>query len=236
MSDTNRKKIADLITKLLAKANDKATTDQEADAFLAKVDELMQLHQIALHELGAEKDPMDREMNPDFKVYVSMPWVRQLIPATCRYYGGEAIWTNFDPKEKSVIRFWVAGRESVRATIFAMLPYLVAQVRRQARDMSVEVGESKSKCERSIGVMLANRLIRLRREREANQTVEQAQVRNALVPVAELKSFIDSLAGLVDVKNRAKPVDNRGSAYAGRISLADQVGGSRGGTKLIGRG
>jgi hypothetical protein len=232
MSTENRKKIADLITKLLAKANDAATTDAEADAFLAKVDELMQLHQISLHELGGENDPMGREMDEEFKVYVSMPWVKQLIPATCRYYGGEVIWAG---KQGSVIRFWVAGRESVRATVFAMLPYLVSQVRRQARDMSKDTGETKSKCERSIGVMLANRLIRLRREREENQTVEQTRTRNALIPVAELTSFLESL-DLEYKKSRTTSVDARGSGYAGKISLAEQVRGGKGGTAMIGQG
>ena len=232
MSTEHRKKIADLITKLLAMANDAATTDEESDAFLKKVDELMQLHQIALHELGGENDPMGREMDEEFKVYVSMPWVRQLIPATCRYYGGEVIWAG---KDGSVIKFWVAGRESVRATVFAMLPYLVSQVRRQARDMHKDTGETKSKCERSIGVLLANRLIRLRREREETQTAEQSRVRNALVPLQELESFLKTL-DLEYKKRRATAVDTRGSSYAGKISLAEQVGKGKGGTAMIGRG
>lgn len=116
------------IKALLAKA---AGTDNEheAEVFLAKAHELMEKHQLESLDLETD-DPIAEEKvyprnNPD-----GVDWDFTLLFSVARYFGCKAIRLNQRPKG---FIMGLIGRESARVTATEMHLYLIAEVKRLAK-------------------------------------------------------------------------------------------------------
>jgi len=216
------------IAKLLAKAEG---TDNvmEADAFMAKVNELLEEHQIELHEVraasGVDNDPMGTQKG-ETNIYASILWARNVAGALARYYGCRFVYW----KRGNHFTYEVAGRESARTTFELMLPFVISQVKVQARRLFNEQGGSLSVWEREVGQALLVRLFRMTTVADERRSELS---RNALVPVNDVDTFFE--AAYPNLK-KAKAVrvnygrDARDAAD--KVSLHVQASGT-GRTKLL---
>src|SRR5690606_808930 len=143
------------IAALLAKA-EKTDNEFEAAAFMAKVNELLEKHQMDLHQIrthaGIEKDPTGHNAG-ETNIYASMIWARDLSGVLATYYGCRLVYW----RKRNHYHYEVIGRESARTTFELMLPYIISQVRVQAKAL-VTMGRTKSVAEREVGHALTMRV------------------------------------------------------------------------------
>lgn len=184
MSDRN--KLIDKITKLLAKAEG-TDNEAEADTFMARVHSMLEEHNIALHELGDKDDPIIKAQD-DIEVSRSLSYCTSLIPWLGAYYGCEVIWTRGYKK----IYFTVFGRESATKTLELMTPFVLSQVRIQARRLhKAGMVETYGKGLTAVANALTHRLTRLWLENREKDERRVANGERALVPVDQVKALVD---------------------------------------------
>lgn len=223
-------KIKDKIAALLAKAEG---TDNlfEADSFMAKVNELLERHQMDLHEIrkhsGVNADPMGHQSG-ETKLYASILWARRAGSALARYYGCKMIYW----KRGNHFIYEIVGPESGRTTFELLFPFVISQCKQRANRLWIKHGEqSKSVWEREVGQALEARIWKLVPQVEAKRAENEA---NALVPVDDLQAYVDEHLGKVKVnkKNNFNFGVEAAQAAAG-ISINVQATGKS--TKLIGK-
>jgi len=216
------------IAALLAKA-ESTNNAFEAEAFMAKVNELLEKHQIEMHEIrGAQgdKDPVgaaDGETN----IYVSIGWARNVASSLARYYGCRTIWF----KIGNHLRYEVMGRESARQTFELMLPFIISQVKQQAKRLRADNASiTESVWQREVGQALWVRIHNMIPKAEERRAELSA---NALIPVDEVDAFFDARHPTA-TKGKPKPVRFTEAARdaASKISLHVQATGT-GRTKLL---
>lgn len=223
MSDSIKNKIAALLTK--AESTDNAF---EAETFMAKVNELLEKHQIDMNEIrqraanGADVDPMGVQKG-ETNLYASMTWAREVAGALAQYYGGRLVYW----RRGNHTVYEINGRESVRTTFELMLPFVISQVRIKAKVL-IANGYTKSQAERQVGHALASRIWRLVRSTNARRFELSSQ---ALVPVDDMDAWME--AQNPDVKtNKAKlQFGAEAQAQAAKVSLHHQATGKH--TKLL---
>jgi len=224
-----RESIKTKIAALLAKAEG-TDNEFEAQTFMAKVNELLEKHQIEMHEIRqaqGDQDPMGKQTG-ETNVYASMLWARDLGGMLARYYGCRYVYyrrgNHFD--------YEVVGRESARMTFELMFPFIITQVRLQAKHLCVGSYNvaSKSVMEREVGQALIVRIARMVKDAEAQRVVLTGK---GLIPVSDLDAAMaDFYPVLKTAKN--KPLRFSGDAWnaAQKVSLHHQATG-RGPTKMI---
>ena len=227
----DKTKIAAKIAALLAKAEG---TDNpfEADSFMAKVNELLEEHQIEMFEIramaGKDNDPIGKEKGGT-NLYASIKWARDVAGALARYYGCRMIhW-----KRGNHFVYEISGRESARTTFELMLPFVISQVKVQARRLNERhVGyQSLSVWEREVGQALFSRIWDLIPAAE-NHRAELSS--KALVPVDDLQAFMDEqYPNLKKAKALKLSYTHQAKEAAEKVSLHHQATG-RGKTKLLG--
>lgn len=217
--------IKDKIAALLAKAEG---TDNkfEADTFMAKVNELLEKHQIEMHEIRkrmgntADADPIGKEAGKT-NIYASMLWARQVAGALARYYGCRYVYW----KKGNHFSYEIVGRESARTTFELMLPFVITQVRLQARSLDGVGGNQKSRSvlERQVGQALEIRIARMTREVEAQRVVLTGK---GLVPFDNLDVLMEEFYPKLESERQRKPIylDRDAVAAAAKISLNVQTG------------
>lgn len=224
-----RESIKSKIAALLAKAEG---TDNEFEAatFMAKVNELLEKHQIEMHEVRAaqgDQDPMGKQRG-ETNIYASMLWARDLCGALARYYGCKMVYRRYG----NHFEYDLVGRESARITHELMLPFIITQVRLQARRLCVGKANaaSRSVMEREVGQALMVRVDRLARQAEAHRVELTGK---GLIPVSDLDAAFAEFFPKVK-KAKAKTVRFGNDAWdaAHKVSLNHQATG-RGPTKLI---
>lgn len=173
-------KIKDKIAALLAKAEG-TDNEFEAETFMAKVNELLERHQLEMHEVRKEEDPMGHEKG-DTKFYASQSWAKDFIFAVCRYYGGEGIVHSFG----NTRTFTVIGRESVRTTVTLMMPYILTQLRRAGRRYAEHYGYTASVATREVANAL---ILRLHREAGKQEAHRADLIGKGLIPVSDITAY-----------------------------------------------
>lgn len=184
---TDRIKLIDKISKLLAKAEG---TDNaaEADTFMARVHSMLEEHNIALHELGDKDDPIVK-LSEEIEVARSLSYATSLIPWLGAYYGCEVVWTRGYKKTY----FTVFGRESAAKTLELMTPFVLSQVRIQARRLHKDGKiETYGKGLTAVANALTHRLTKLWLENREKDERRVATGERALVPVDQVKAFMES--------------------------------------------
>lgn len=213
--------IAEKISKLIAKA-DSTSHPEEADLFMAKAQELMMAHGLSLLDIGKlDSDDPVGTTDEAGTYYASEGWAKHLGTQLARYYGCEVM---FSQVARNKFAFGIAGRESARVTFALMFPFVVRQVRAQARE-AVKCGEAstESRAKTAIGNALTFRIQRLRLAENNNE--KATATRNALVPVdlnrAALEERWPNLrTGRTARLNTTEAAKNRAS----KISLHRQTG------------
>lgn len=181
-----RESLKTKIAALLAKAEN---TDNEFEAatFMAKVNELLEKHQIEMHEVraaGGDSDPIGKEMG-ETNIYASISWAINVAGALAQYYGCRVIYFrkgNHRPYE-------VIGRESARRTFELMLPFVISQVKQQAKRLCVGSNNAKSRSvmEREIGQAL---WIRINNLVPAAEEMRSELTGKGLIPVSDVDAAI----------------------------------------------
>lgn len=217
--------IKDKIAALLAKAEG---TDNkfEADTFMAKVNELLEKHQIEMHEIRkrmgntADADPIGKEKGKA-NIYASMLWAREVAGALARYYGCRYVYW----KRGNHFTYEIVGRQSARTTFELMLPFVITQVRLQARTLDGIGGNQKSRSilERQVGQALEIRIHKMTREAEAHRVVLTGK---GLVPFDNLDILMGDFYPNIKEAKQRKPIylDRDAVAAAAKISLNVQTG------------
>lgn len=224
MNADDLKRIKDQIAKLLAKA-EKTDNVHEADLFMSKVNELLEKYQIEMFEIrahaGIDNDPMGHQEG-ELNVYASMMWAKLVVHMVARYYGAKVIW---EGKKKNHLPYRVFGPESARVTTELMLPYVVSQVRQQARVFSQETGRTASIAQREIGQALVMRIQRMIDAADLRRAELQSR---ALVPVDTTAEFVEDYYGGNIKRNKGRPLrfGQGAEAHAEKISLNRQATGA----------
>lgn len=232
--------IIEKIKALLAKA---ASTDNEheAEVFLAKAHELMERHQLDANDLEAD-DPVNHEETYRRKSAATPDWDFMLMFAVARYYGCEAIRI-----EKA--RGWavgLVGRDSARITAIEMHKYLVATVRRLARETVKNdpmklykrdkftgkdyfTGEylNADQTARRIGNALRSRISALAHKNQPVARPQTTSGKNALVTLdavsAAMKKYYPNMQPIGGASYR---FNDKGADIAAGIGLNRQTGGN----------
>lgn len=215
MTDSIKKKIAALLAKAEGTDN-----EFEADTFMAKVNELLERHQMELHEIRAmgDDDPLGHEFGT-FKCYASMSWVKMLAHNLALYYGCSTIWS----KKGNHFHYQVVGRDSARVTFELMLPFVVTQLRRAATKMANETGVTNAIAQRQIAHALTIRVFNLY---QANQQVRSDLAGKGLIPVTDIQAYMkETFSNLREGKARTLKTSMTAREHADRISLAAQATG-----------
>jgi hypothetical protein len=221
---TDLTKIKTKITALLAKAEG-TDNEFEANTFMAKVNELMEKHQIAMHELGDQSDQMGHQRG-DFNMYASMTWGKILTAQICRYYGCETMWY----KNNNHILYDVIGRESARITAELMIPFIISQVRQKAKKLASEFRKTRSVAEREVGHALTGRIANMLTETKEHR---EAHARSMLVPVNEIESYLaDMFANAKKGREQTLRYGQAAKTLASEVSLHHQTPNAAG-TKAI---
>lgn len=229
---TNLREIKDKIAKLLAKAEG---TDNpfEQMMFMGKVNELLERYEMDMFEIrahaGIDNDPMG-EQQGEFNVYASMMWAKTTIHWIAKYYGARTVW---NPKKKNHLPYQIFGRESARVTAELMIPYVVSQVRQQARRYKQDhpvtwdgKAVTDSVAQREVGMALASRISKLAGENEAKRNELASK---SLVPFDATQAYMDNYfgaGGLTHGRKNKKSWSGSASTYAEKISLNKQATGA----------
>lgn len=227
MSDTT-KKLIDRINALLTKAKG-TDNEHEADAFMSKAAALMEEHQIDLVALDqAGGDPVAERAGFE-QGATSHVWVSNLYSDLARLYGCRTYMDMTWTAKGRVNRVQVIGRESAKVTLDLMHPFIVKQVREQAKRLAPLTGMSTQGQAKRIGAALRQRIWRMIREQESaeGQAIKtEAGRANALVTTNQVVALFDDVtAGMRTKKGGRSVTDGLARAAAGNISLARQVGG-----------
>jgi hypothetical protein len=175
-TDSIKSKIAALLAKAESTEN-----EFEADAFMAKVNELLEKHQIEMHEVrqarDIDTDPMGHQ-DGETNLYASIKWARDLAGGLARYYGCKFIYW----RRNNHFAYEIIGRESARTTFELMLPFIISQVRIQARRCYGinTMGKTLAIWEREVGQALWLRVLKLATTNDIRRADLESK---ALVPV-----------------------------------------------------
>lgn len=180
----NAESIKSKIAALLAKA-ESTDNEFEAETFMNKVNELLEKYQIEMAEIrsmrsNGDNDPMGQTKG-ETNLYASMLWARTLAGTVARYYGCKFIYW----KRGNHFKYEVVGRESARVTFELMLPFIISQVKQQAKTL---YGLTPAVAQREVGQALLVRISRMIPQAEARRS---ELTRNALVPVSDLDGYME---------------------------------------------
>ncbi|QWY83387.1 protein of unknown function DUF2786 [Rhizobium phage RHph_X3_2] len=215
MSDSIKKKIAALLAKAEGTDN-----EFEAATFMAKVNELLEKHQVEMHEVRAmgDNDPLSH-MTGEFKCYASMSWIKLLAHNLAMYYGCSTIWT----KHRNHFSYIVVGRQSARETFELMLPFVVTQLRRAATKLTAEHNVTLAVAQRQVAHALTLRVHALN---VANEKVRSDLVGKGLIPVTDVQAYMDeTFSNLRAGKARKVSTSTAAREHADKISLSVQATG-----------
>lgn len=210
------------IAALLAKAEG---TDNafEAATFMVKVNELLEKHQIEMHEIramGGDRDPVGMQRG-ETNIYASMLWAREVAGALARYYGCRYVYW----RRGNHFQYHVIGRDSARMTFELLLPFVISQVRQQAKVLE-EMARgrlTRSVAERQIGHALVVRIYSLVPKVEERRA---ELIANALVPVTDLDAFMEEqFPDLKKGKAKTFSFTHQAADLAAKVSINVQATG-----------
>lgn len=223
-------KVLDRIRKVLAKAEG-TNNPAEAAAMMEKVEAMLAEHNLTLLDVAANDstDPMGTDKRATY-CWVSNSWIKPLAGRLARLYGCRIV----TAQHKNKIYISISGRESARVTWQLMLPFVIDQVKREARNLregDIYTGLSVKgvgSYERAVGNALTDRIGRMVMENERRDADRVAGGERALVPVDMLQAEIERAwgGGLITSKGRGISTTRAARTAAGNVSLHRQTSGS----------
>ena len=221
-------KVKTRIQALIAKANS-SEHPEEADAFLAKAMELLAKHQLDINDMVDAGDPILEKVGLSAKES-GHAWRWNLYSAVARFYGCRTVFSYSNPevrKGKVVYDKIVTavGRESAVMTTDLMYPWIVQQVREQAKRLAPQTGMSEQGQAKRVAAALIRRIYRLVAENEA-QAPTTPSAHNALAIKNEVEAEFESRYPNLKKGRAMKLVtDSASRAAAERIGLNRQTSG-----------
>lgn len=207
--------ISEKIRKIIAKA-DTTTSPEEAEAFMAKAQQLMMEHGLSMLDLGRlDEDPINHELGVS-RWYGG--YHGKVCTAVAAYFGVRIVVSRVHGK--NMINIF--GRESARITYQLMIPYVFKQINKQA-SRAAKNGEypTVSTAITRIGNAFAYLISEKNSE---NQEKHEGTGTNALVPVDLIR---EEMMRVFPNMRRKKPgrgsVDENAFKRAGNINLNRQV-------------
>jgi hypothetical protein len=226
MEDTN----IELIQKLFAKASGAGTTEEEAQAFMKKVHELLARHNLdlakVLKQTNEVQEPVDSE---GFRVILPTSWFGSLALATAKMYFCSAYVNN---RKKT---YYFVGRKNNRTTAMNMFGYFMKTITRLANQKYTDQA-NRYQFSKGCALRLTSRIYE--EIKKAQAPVNNVSGLPALYD-SESKAVTDYLASKDLVKHRkvkAIALTNAlGEGYnaANNISFNNQVGGNKSDTKRL---
>ena len=219
-----KEKIAKMLR--LAEGEAKNGNDDLAATYMAKIDKMLEEHQIGLHEVRANEerisDPMGQTKGEN-KVSSTLAWYRLATNAISNYYGCKMVFTT----DKKQVHYVLVGRESARVTAELMIPFVISQVKQQTRvylRKMIAMGYTdmtETKAQTHIGLALVDRIWALIR---ANAGHKASLVGRGLIPVNDVQAFMDEVFGKLG-KRKKSTGTTTGTAreFADKISLHVQT-------------
>ncbi len=245
---TDQSKTLDRIRKVLAKAE--GTNNQaEAEMLMAKVQSMLDEHNLSLLDVAHAdaEDPIGTDRRAAY-CWVSNSWQKPLGAALARLYGCQMVYGQY----KNKISFDVVGRQSARVTWSLMLPFVLKQVRAEAKtlrekdimeivqttswdyDRAAKQTKGVGSYERAVGNALAIRVHRMAAEAEGKDATRVANGERALVPVDMVQAELEKeFPRLREARRSSISTTGAAKAAAAGISLHRQTGG-RGQLKIGG--
>jgi Protein of unknown function (DUF2786) len=219
MNNENNNRIKNIISALLAKA--KSTTHpEEAEACMAKAIQLMEKHQIELHELGVEdvigltEGVQAQAGPPSYKSDVQR--------ALAKLYGARPVirWTCH--KRWTVD---ICGPESSRLTTVLMTDFVWDEVNKQAAEITKQGLYNKAQAVRHVAKALVSRIHGLINARKDSPVANGSSF--SLVVVDATNAFVEGhYNGLSKKITRSRTLSSMAIAAAEKISLHRQVNGT----------
>lgn len=218
MSKKNVDKIKDQISKLLAKANG-TDNNAEAAAFMAKVEDLLEKHQLEMGDI-VKTDAIDRTV-----IFVApktpRPWQTHVPFAIARYFGCQM----FTVPQRQATLCVAVGRESTRVTTELMMGFILEQLREQAAAYRKETFFSSRK---SMDDVCAAFIFRINTLIHARHTVAEAHgsKERALVLIDEADAWLKANEANLQ-KGKAVKLETTMEAkeFADRVKLDRHIGG-----------
>lgn len=220
---TNYDKIKTKIAALLAKAKG-TDNEHEAAAFIAKAEELLELYQIDLAELGDASDQVRHHEGLDADGKWVASWHRHLYRQLAMYYGCESIKVS----TAKGYRQEIVGRESAIVTTDLMFIYIKSECNRLGRQLKRDhKAPTEANGARLVGNALVHRiavLIAERKIRDADAPTT-ATAKNALVVKDQVVALYEKLYPEVKMLNpKAAKTTASARDLAGTIGLHRQAG------------
>ena len=216
-NETNFDKIKTRISALLAKAKG-TDNEHEAAAFIAKAEELLELYQIDLSELGDNDDKVKQHVGIDADGKWVASWHRSLYRALAMYYGCKSIKVHTDKGYRQE----VVGRESAIVTTDLMFVFIKGECNRLGRELKADGGApTDANGARLVGNALVTRIFTLIREREERDAAAPttAAAKNSLLVLDQVVALYDQLYPNVQMGKGTKT-----KSTASARELADTIG------------
>lgn len=208
-----KEKIAAIIAK--AKGTD---NEHEAEAFLAKANEMLERYQLSVHDIMPDDDKVISFNGRDWSS-TSHNWFWDLYHAVAAYYGCDTV------REQSSIlktngraqtryQYVLIGRQSAIETTELMYPYLFAEVNRQARIIAKLTGMTPAGQANRVGAALVSRIWQMipKKENARTEVVEH----HALMTMSSVEALVKQLyPELHDSKKGRRTSDSLSRAEVG---------------------
>jgi hypothetical protein len=210
------------IAALLAKATS-TSNEHEASAFMTKVHELLNKHQLDLEDILNQDDKVRVERGVERGWVAS--WETTLRHRVAQFYGCKSI--NIHRAGGKCVDY--VGRESAIITTGLMLPWIKSQVLAAGRKLAAEDVSKRftlSQHQRFVGNALNSRIAKLIREREAQDGEAMTEVaRNSLMTLDQvLAKFKEIWPSTTDGRRTSPKATANARAAAAGIGLNRQTG------------
>lgn len=232
MSNEALNKVKVRIQALLAKANS-TDNEHEAEAFLAKVNELLEQYQLDLGDLTSADDPIIHHTGMA-RAESGHAWRWKLYSAVGRLYGCKSIHVDVGLRDNGRgkrVPFYeqrLVGRESAILTTDLMYPWIVGQVKAKAKDIAELTGMSEQGQAKRVAGALLLRIYKLIAANADTPTLRTEAAKNSLVVIhnAVEKHFEDLYPNNEKMRATSVRTDGLSKAAADSIGLHRQAGGT----------
>lgn len=246
---TDQAKVLDRTRKVLALAEG-TNNMEEAALMMNKVHAMLREHNVTLLDVAQADtvDPVDASREAAY-CWISNSWVKKVASALARLYGCQMV----TQQQGNKLLMSIVGRQSARVTWEVMLPFVVAQVKSEARadrdsaitDLVAATGWDWDRAskhsrvkgigayERAVGNALVYRINGMARENEYQDSARVKAGERALVPVDMVEhALIAAFPNLRMLKARTLSTTSQAVASAQRVSLHHQTTASAGTLKI----
>lgn len=225
---TEQQKMAAKIKALLAKASS-TEHEAEAEAFMAKAQQLLEEHQIDAAMLDGDDDPVKVHLDGLQRTDKDPTWHKHLYSALAQLYGCKVVYWSAWVRHHPGFTIQLTGRESAITTVELMYPWVKERCLEAGRRLAKQYPDmNSSQYARRVGNALVHRIHFLLAQQKNEPPRTEAAGRNALVTQDRVQQVFDEHYGdsLKPARNTAISTSAAARREAEGISLHRQMGGN----------